>query len=66
MSEYWTVDKEAAVTMILSTFLGERCKFCGAVFETLDDLEDAVWAGYHQYGRLAHRSCWEEHKEAQE
>lgn len=44
--------------LALSMYLHERCKFCKKEFKTLEDLRTAVWAGYHEHGRLAHKSCW--------
>lgn len=43
-----------------STYLGEKCKYCGRKYETLEDLKDTVWAGMHKNGRLACRACWRE------
>ena len=43
----------------LSMYLGERCKYCGVTFTTIDDLKTTVYAGYHQWGRLAHKKCWD-------
>ena len=45
--------------LALSMYLGEACKYCGVVFETLEDLNEAVYAGYHERGRLAHKACWD-------
>ena len=54
-------NRAGLVRAALSMYLGERCKYCLRAFETLADLEDAVWAGYHGHGRLAHRACWKAH-----
>jgi hypothetical protein len=51
--------------LALSMYLGERCKYCGVTFNELDDLKDTVWAGYHQWGRLAHKTCWDKNNEPQ-
>jgi hypothetical protein len=51
--------RDVALRMALSMYLGEACKYCGGVFETLDDLHTAVFAGYHERGRLAHKTCWQ-------
>jgi hypothetical protein len=48
-----------AFRMAMTMYLGEACKYCGKVFETLEDLRDVVYAGYHDRGRTACRSCWE-------
>jgi len=52
-------NRAAAFQIALSMYLGEACKYCGVPFETLDDLHTAVWAGYHERGRLAHKACWD-------
>lgn len=52
-------NKDYLARVALSMYLGERCKFCLRVFETLDDLKDAVYAGYHEHGRVACKSCWD-------
>lgn len=52
-------DRAVALHMALSMYLGEACKFCGGVFETHEDLHTAVYAGYHERGRLAHKACWD-------
>ena len=51
-------NQDAILQLCLSMYLWERCKFCGRTYETLDDLKDTVWAGYHEYGRLADKQCW--------
>ena len=48
------------VNVALSMYLGEKCKYCLREFETLEDLKDSVYAGYHEHGRVACKSCWEE------
>ena len=53
------VSEETAVKICMSAYLGEQCKFCGKTYETLDDLEDTVWAGYHEHGHLACKECWQ-------
>jgi len=55
----FTTDKKTAFRIAMSMYLGERCKYCGEEFKTLDDLSDAVYAGYHEHGRLAHKRCWD-------
>jgi len=52
------VSHESAVKIALSMYLGEKCKYCGKEYKTLEDLSDTVWAGYHEHGRLACQSCW--------
>ena len=48
------------VKLALSMYLGEHCKYCDREFETLVDLEDSVYAGYHDRGRLACQKCWDD------
>lgn len=50
--------ENALVNLALSAYIGERCKYCGKVYETLDDLKDVFWAGYQQHGCLACKTCW--------
>ena len=52
-------NRKDVLRMTLSMYLGERCKYCGVTFTTLEDLDYAVYAGSHQWGRLAHKECWE-------
>lgn len=47
------------VRLALSMYLGEQCKYCGKVYEELDDLHTTVFAGYHEHGRLACKACWD-------
>lgn len=56
---YFRVSEEDAVKIALSAYLGEHCKYCGKEYHTLADLEETVWAGYHELGRLACQSCWD-------
>ena len=51
--------KDAIVEMAMSMYLGEQCKYCLRAFETLDDLRTAVYAGYHEHGRVACKLCWD-------
>ena len=46
------------VNLAMSMYLGERCKYCDKVYETIADLDTTVWAGYHEHGRLACETCW--------
>lgn len=46
---------------VMGIYLGEQCKYCERVYETLEDLAGTVWAGRHEHGRLACKSCWNEH-----
>ncbi len=54
-------EKHDMALMALAMYLGEGCKYCPKTFDTLEQLKDAVWAGYHDRGRLAHRECWKQH-----
>ena len=45
--------------MALSMYLGEKCNYCGVTFRTINDIKSTVWAGCHQWGRLAHKTCWD-------
>jgi hypothetical protein len=58
--EFPVVDKNNSylVKTILSTYLGESCKYCGKLYATLKDLDNTVWAGVHAHGRLACQACW--------
>lgn len=51
----------ALVEVALSMYLGEACKYCGHVYDTLADLRErgAVYAGYHENGRSACKACWD-------
>ena len=51
-------NKDALVEIALSMYLGESCKYCLKVYETLEDLKDVVFAGHN--GILACKSCWKE------
>jgi hypothetical protein len=57
-------NREYLVEAAFSTYLGEQCKYCGKTYQTLDDLKDTVWAGVHEHGRLACRSCWSANNKA--
>lgn len=41
----------------LSNYLGKKCVHCGRTFRTLEDLEDAVYAGD---GHIACKKCWDQ------
>ena|SRR3990167_11396218 len=51
------------IEVALSMYLNEQCKYCGKTYITLDDLHDTVFAGFHEHGRLACRSCWDKVEE---
>ena len=56
-------DQATVVKIALSMYIGERCKFCGKEYKTLEDLQDTVYVGDHEHGRLACASCWNQQKE---
>jgi hypothetical protein len=58
------VSTVSGVKLDMSMYLGERCKYCGKQYKTLEDLKDTVYAGYHERGRLACKSCWAAHHHA--
>ena len=51
-------NRNAMFLLAMSMYLGERCAYCGRLYETLDDLKETVWYGPHEHGRLACESCW--------
>lgn len=55
-------NRAALVDIALSMYLGEACKYCGHVYETLADLRarSVVYAGYHEHGRTACGECWKQ------
>lgn len=54
-----TDGRRAALAMALGMYTGERCPYCLKTFDTIDSLDDAVWNGYTEHGRIAHRLCYE-------
>lgn len=55
------IDRSAPVRVaeiVLSLYVGERCKFCGYIYGSVYDLRarQVVWT---EYGRLACLECWE-------
>lgn len=59
MDDHAEKEIKRAVDLVMSCYLGERCKFCLREYKTLDDLYEAVWAGRHEHGWLACKNCWE-------
>ena len=51
-------EKDAMMSIALSAYLGEKCKYCGKEYKTISDLNDAVWYGIHENGRLACSGCY--------
>lgn len=52
-------NRSELLKLALSMYLGEKCKYCLGEFATFESLNDAVYAGHHEHGRLAHNSCWD-------
>ena len=46
----------------LSMYVGEKCKYCLHEFTSTADLKarNAVYAGYHEHGRVACKKCWDD------
>ena len=59
-------NREQVFQIAMSMYLGERCAYCERVYKTLDDLEDTVWYGSHEHGRLACKACWDEYHPGEE
>lgn len=43
---------------LTSYYLGERCKFCGHKFKTVEDRNNAKWVGQDLTGCVACRECF--------
>lgn len=56
-------NRELAVQLAMSMDLDELCKYCGGIFDTHEKLHNCVYAGYHKYGRIAHKECWDANNE---
>ncbi len=54
IAEITPENKDSLVELALSMYLGETCPYCLKKFETLEDLNVAVFNGYTEYGRIAH------------
>jgi len=52
-------NRPAMFRLAMSMYLGEKCRFCHAEFTTLEELHGAVYAGYSEWGRVAHKACWD-------
>jgi hypothetical protein len=52
-------NRKVAYELALSMYLGETCPYCLIEFQTKEQLKEAVWNGYTDYGRIAHKSCFE-------
>ena len=53
------IPRSKANKIALSQYLDEKCRWCGGKFETLEELDEAVWAG----DGIGHLECYEERKE---
>ena len=51
-------NRGAVSEFMYSMYLGEKCPFCGRVFDTVEDLQDAVWCPSTD-GRIACQLCWD-------
>lgn len=51
--------KDQVFRVALSMYLGETCPYCLKSFTTLEDLHEAVYNGYTDYGRIAHKNCFD-------
>lgn len=60
-SDLDAIGKQDLLRTVLSTYLGEQCPWCRVTFDTLESLEDAVWAPW-EGGRIAHKACFDEYK----
>jgi hypothetical protein len=58
-------NKSYLIEAAFSTYLGEKCKYCGKKYKTIDDLRSTVWVGEHKHGRLACRACWSANNKAE-
>lgn len=54
-------NRDDLVTLAMSAYLDEGCKYCDKVYGTIEDLKKTVWAGCHSKGRLACQECWDKH-----
>ena len=55
-----TEERRFAISdLILSSYLGEECKFCHKIFNRIEELDNAVWYPWEK-GRIAHKECWSE------
>ena len=62
IAEITTENKDDLLKVALGMYLGEKCQGCGKAFETLGDLENAVWWPWDG-GRVGHKSCFDKDQE---
>lgn len=55
-------NRSSTAEMVLSMYIGEKCKYCLYEFVSLFDIRErnVVYAGYHEHGRIACKKCWDE------
>ena len=53
------MSEDALLNLVMSAYLGEKCLYCEKEYVTIADMENAVWAGNHEKGRLACKECWD-------
>lgn len=63
MTDVTEENQDAVLELVMSCYFGERCKYCPKVYETIEDLKTAVWAGVHKNGRLACAECWKKNND---
>lgn len=54
---------ESSVEAALALKIGESCRYCLHKYTSVEDLRarEVVFAGKHEHGTLACKSCWQEH-----
>lgn len=52
-------NRDELAQIAISTYLGEKCLFCGREYKTVDDLQETVWVGQDENRRLACTVCWQ-------
>ncbi len=50
-------NRSAMLEIVLSSYLGEECKFCHEIFNTIQKVNSSVWCPWEK-GRIAHKECW--------
>jgi hypothetical protein len=55
---------ESYVENFLTLKIGERCRYCRHEYTSIEDIRarQPVYAGVHEHGHLACKSCWKDHK----
>ena len=52
-------NRPALAQIAISMYLGETCPYCLKVFDTMESLQGSVFNGYTEYGRIAHKDCFD-------